>query len=34
MIMRVVMREGFTGLLRQQFGAETILPLTDTRARR
>jgi 2-polyprenyl-6-methoxyphenol hydroxylase-like FAD-dependent oxidoreductase len=34
MMMRVVMREGFTGLLRQQFGADTILPLTDTRARR
>jgi 2-polyprenyl-6-methoxyphenol hydroxylase-like FAD-dependent oxidoreductase len=34
MVMRVVMREGFTGLLRQQFGAYTILPPTGTRAYR
>ena len=31
MAMRVVMREGFAGLLRQQFGADTILPLTGAR---
>jgi 2-polyprenyl-6-methoxyphenol hydroxylase-like FAD-dependent oxidoreductase len=34
MVMRVVMRDAFTGLLRKQFGADTILPPTDIRAGR
>jgi 2-polyprenyl-6-methoxyphenol hydroxylase-like FAD-dependent oxidoreductase len=29
-LMRVVMREAFTGVLRRQFGADTILPLSET----